>query len=79
MNKDVEIFEQKLNNLTMQVAELLQEMAVMRRNNPAIKAQTAKIMENQLIQLSRRIKQICKANNDDITAGISFLKIKMFG
>ena len=79
MNNDLEIFEQKPNNLTAQTAELLGEMADMRRNNPALKAQTAKLLENQMILLSRRIKQICKDNNDDITAGISFLKIKMFG
>ena len=79
MNREVEVFEQKLNNLINQTDELLQELAVLRKNNPAVKAQTAKILENHLIQLSRRIKQICKANNDDITAGISFLKIKMFG
>ena len=79
MDRELEIFEQKLDNLIKETDELLQELARLRRNNPAAKAQSAKILENHLIQLSGRIKQICKANNDDITAGISFLKIKMFG
>lgn len=35
------------------------------------------MLENQLIYLSRRIKELSRANNDDLGAGISLLKIKM--
>lgn len=77
MSRETEDFAQKLNELVKQADLLLQELIVLRRNNPTAKQETAKMLENQLIYLSRRIKELSRANNDDLGAGISLLKIKM--
>ncbi len=77
MSSETENFAQKLNDLVKQADLLLQELIVLRRNNPTAKQETAKMLENQLIYLSRRIKELSRANNDDLGAGISLLKIKM--
>ena len=77
MSRETAEFAQKLNDLVKQADLLLQELIVLRRNNPAAKQETAKMLENQLIYLSRRIKELSRANNDDLGAGISLLKIKM--
>ena len=77
MSSETENFDQKLNDLVKQADLLLQELIVLRRNNPTAKQETAKMLENQLIYLSRRIKELSRANNDDLGAGISLLKIKM--
>lgn len=77
MSSETENFAQKLNDLMKQADLLLQELIVLRRNNPTAKQETAKMLENQLIYLSRRIKELSRANNDDLGAGISLLKIKM--
>lgn len=77
MSHEVESFNEKLEKIINQTENLLDELVVLRKNNPAAKAETAKIMENKLIYLSRYIKELSKKNNDDLSAGISFLKIKM--
>ena len=77
MSRETENFAQNLNDLVKQADLLLQELIVLRRNNPTAKQETAKMLENQLIYLSRRIKELSRANNDDLGAGISLLKIKM--
>ena len=77
MSRETENFAQKLNDLVKQADLLLQELIVLRRNNPTSKQETAKMLENQLIYLCRRIKELSRANNDDLGAGISLLKIKM--
>ena len=77
MSRETAEFGQKLNDLVKQADLLLQELIVLRRNNPTVKQETAKMLENQLIYLSRRIKELSRANNDDLGAGISLLKIKM--
>lgn len=77
MSRETAEFGQKLNDLVKQADLLLQELIVLRRNNPTAKQETAKMLENQLIYLSRRIKELSRANNDDLGAGISLLKIKM--
>lgn len=77
MSRETAEFAQKLNDLVKQADLLLQELIVLRRNNPTAKQETAKMLENQLIYLSRRIKELSRANNDDLGAGISLLKIKM--
>ncbi len=77
MSSETENFAQKLNDLVKQADLLLQELIVLRRNNPTSKQEKAKMLENQLIYLSRRIKELSRANNDDLGAGISLLKIKM--
>jgi len=79
MSQECEAFEQKLNTLMLKIEELMQELIILRRDNPKIKTETAKIMENQLIILSKRLKELSRINNDDLTAGISLLKIKMMG
>ena len=76
MSRETAEFGQKLNDLVKQADLLLQELIVLRRNNPTAKQETAKMLENQLIYLSRRIKELSRANNDDLGAGISLLKIK---
>lgn len=79
MSREAANFEQKLTKLMDQADGLMQELISLRRKDPALRAETAKILENQLIAFSRRIKQLSRENNDDLTAGISFLKIKMLG
>ncbi len=77
MSLETENFSEKLDEIINQTANLLDELVILRKNNPAIKAETAKIMENKLIYLSRYIKELSKKSNDDLSAGISLLKIKM--
>lgn len=79
MGRETANFEQKLTELMGQADGLMQELIILRRKDPALKAETARILENQLIAFSRRVKQLSRENNDDLTAGISFLKIKMLG
>ena len=49
MSRETENFAQKLNELVKQADLLLQELIVLRRNNPTAKQETAKMLENQLI------------------------------
>ena len=62
--------------LIRQTDALLEDLVVSRKKYPAVRPET-KMLENQLIYLSRRIKELSRANNDDLGAGISLLKIKM--
>lgn len=77
MSRETENFSEKLDEIINQTKNLLDELVILRKNNPVLKAETAKIMENKLIYLSRYIKELNKKSNDDLSAGISFLKIKM--
>lgn len=77
MSRETENFNEKLDEIIKQTENLLVELVDLRKNNSAIKAETAKIIENKLIYLSRYIKELSKKSNDDLSTGISFLKIKM--
>ena len=77
MSRETAEFGQKLNDLIRQTDALLEDLVVLRKKYPAVRPETAKMLENQLIYLSRRIKELSRANNDDLGAGISLLKIKL--
>lgn len=77
MEQDLQSLQKQLDHLAGELYEVLDKLVVMRRQSPRMKAETARLMENYMIQVSRKVKEIGKANNDDLMEGISLLKIKM--
>ena len=72
-------FEQKLNAQLLEFYALVDELVIIRRQSPRLKAQTAKMLEGYMIDMSRHMKAVSKENGDDLTAGISWMKIKLMG
>jgi len=75
--KNLNDLQQKFDELNGEFFVLLEELLELRKKNPQMKAQTAKIMENELIELCKMIKEVSKEHNDDLMQGISLLRIKM--
>lgn len=79
MAENIQQLESKLNDLYQQLDGVLLELAAFRKTSPRAKAETARLLEGYLINVSKRIKQISRENQDDLLEGISLLKIKMMG
>ena len=77
LSQEVASFEKKLGDFSDQFYGLLGELIDLRKQSPQIKAETAKLLEQYMITVSKQIKQISKENDDDLMEGISFLKIKL--
>lgn len=77
MEQDLQGLQKHLDQLYGELCDVLNELVVVRRQSPRMKAETARLLENYMIQISRKVKEIGKMNNDDLMEGISLLKIKM--
>lgn len=77
MEQDLQSLQKHLDQLANELYDVLNELVAVRRQSPKMKAETARLLENYMIQVSRKVKEIGKANNDDLMDGISLLKIKM--
>ncbi len=77
MEQNLQSLQEHLDQLYTELCEVLNELVVVRRQSPRMKAETARLLENYMIQISRKVKEIGKMNNDDLMEGISLLKIKM--
>ena len=77
MEQDLQSLQKHLDQLSNELYDVLNELVAVRRQSPKMKAETARLLENYMIQVSRKVKEIGKANNDDLMDGISLLKIKM--
>ena len=77
MEQNLQSLQEHLDQLYKELCEVLNELVVVRRQSPRMKAETARLLENYMIQISRKVKEIGKMNNDDLMEGISLLKIKM--
>ena len=77
MEQDLQSLQKHLDQLYGELCDVLNELVVVRRQSPRMKAETARLLENYMIQISRKVKEIGKMNNDDLMEGISLLKIKM--
>ncbi len=77
MEQNLQGLQKHLDQLYNELCDVLNELVVIRRQSPRMKAETARLLENYMIQISRKIKEIGKMNNDDLMEGISLLKIKM--
>ena len=77
MEQDLQSLQKQLDRLSNELYEVLDQLVAVRRQSPKMKAETARLMENYMIQVSRKVKEIGRANNDDLMEGISLLKIKM--
>ena len=74
---DLNALQKEFDNLSTHFQQVLDELLLYRKENPQMKAQTAKMMENQLLAFCRVLKQSSKEKNDDLMQGVSLLKIKM--
>lgn len=79
MDPSMQALQEHLNQLYGQLDEVLNEIAVIRRQSPRLKGETAKMLENYMILVSRRVKEVGRKYNDDVLEGVSLLKIKMMG
>lgn len=79
MSGEVAVFAKKLEDFSLEFDSLLVELVEIRKESPQVKAETAKLLEKYMINVSKQLKQMGKENNDDLTEGISFLKIKLLG
>lgn len=77
MSRDIAEFQARLDDLSGQFEAFLADLAQLRKISPQMKAESAKLLERYLIEMSRMLKQVSKENHDDLLEGISFLKIKM--
>ena len=77
MEQNLQSLQEHLDQLYTELCEVLNELVVVRRQSPRMKAETARLLENYMIQISRKVKEIGKMNNDDLMEGISLLKLKM--
>ena len=77
MEQDLQSLQKHLDQLSNELYDVLNELVAVRRQSPKMKAETARLLENYMIQVSRKVKEIGKANNYDLMDGISLLKIKM--
>ena len=77
MEQDLQSLQKQLDQLAGELYEVLEQLVAVRRQSPKMKAETARLMESYMIQVSRKVKEIGRANNDDLMEGISLLKIKM--
>jgi len=75
--QDLNALQKEFDDLSAHFQQVLEELLLYRKENPQMKAQTAKMMENQLLTFCRALKQSSKETNDDLMQGISLLKIKM--
>lgn len=79
MSGEVAVFAKKLEDFSLEFDSLLVELVEIRKESPQVKAETAKLLEKYMINVSKQLKQMGKENNDDLTEGISFLNIKLLG
>ena len=77
MEQDLQSLQKQLDQLAGELYEVLEQLVAVRRQSPKMKAETARLMESYMNQVSRKVKEIGRANNDDLMEGISLLKIKM--
>ena len=77
MAQDLQSLQKHLDQVYGELEEVLNELVAVRKQSPRLKAESARLLENYLIQISRKVKEIGKMNNDDLMEGISLLKIKM--
>lgn len=77
MEQELRNMEERFNHLFQEMTEVLNDLIVLRKQSPQMKAETAKLLERYLIEVSRKVKEISKNNHDDLMDGISLLKIKM--
>ena len=69
--------KERFDRLYAEMTGVLNDLVVLRRQSPRMKAETARMLEGYLIEVSRTVKEISKNNHDDLMEGISLLKIKM--
>lgn len=79
MSIELEDFAKKLADFSLAFNDLLEELVAIRKESPQLKAETAKLLEKYMISVSKQLKQVSKEHDDDLTEGISFLKIKLMG
>ncbi len=77
MNPELLAFQQKLDAYQDEFYQLLREYARIRKISPRVRAESSKVLEQYMIQVSRMVKQVSREFNDDLMQGVSLLKIKM--
>lgn len=77
MSPELLAFQQKLDGFLGEFQQLLCEFAQLRRISPRVRAESTKMLEQYLLRSGRIVKQVSRDYHDDLTQGISLLKLKM--
>lgn len=74
----IEMLHQKITNATQELHEAIDMSIELRRQSPEIKGKVMKIWEEFLGQFFGYIKRRSKESRDNLLAGISWTRLKLF-
>ena len=75
--EELDGIRKEFEELNLEVERILRNLLKLRRENPEVRAESAKMLESEGIRLGRMVKSLSREYQDDLLQGISFLKIKM--
>lgn len=74
----IEMLHQKITNATQELQEAINMSIELRRQSPEIKGEVMKIWEEFLGQFFGYLKRKSKESKDNLLAGISWTRLKLF-
>lgn len=74
----IELLRQKIHNANQELIEAIDLSIELRRQSPQMKSEVVKIWESFLGQFFGYIKQKSKASQDNLLAGVSWARLKLF-